>query len=345
MPRTKKSEAAQAADKTVTETANETTLAAEPVAEKPRTRRSKATRTVQPQVLTIEQRGEAELPQTQEEILWHELTNAYMTHKILSGVVGGVERTANGGLAIIYYKDARVAIPLTEMLAEVNEEGTPYAGQSQRLERLVNNMMNCEVDFVIRGLDVPSRSVVASRKDAMLRKQHTFYMTPAADGRPQIYEGRIVQARVVAVSEKSIRIEVFGAECTVLARDLAWEWICDAHDQYHVGDVILVRVNSIDLTNPQHLRIQADPRSVTENSVADRLAQCKEQSRYAGTVTDVRKGIIYIRLYNGINAIAHNCLDTRMPAKKDQVSYVITHINREQNVAVGIITRIIRQNL
>lgn len=344
MPRAKKEAATEVATEPVsTATELEEIPEAKPIQPKPR--RTRATRSAQPQVLTIEQRAEAELPQTQDEILWHELTNAYMTHKILSGVVGGVERTAGGGLAIIYYKGIRVAIPLSEMLAGVSEDDAVYSSQSQRLERLVNNMMNAEVDFIIRGLDAQSRSIVASRKDAMLRKQHTFYLTPAADGHPQIFEGRIVQARVMAVSEKTIRIEVFGAECTVLARDLSWEWMCDAHDQFNVGDVILVRVNSIDTSNPKQIRIQADPRSVTENSVAEKLQQCKEQSRYAGTVTDTRKGIIYIRLYNGINAIAHNCLDARMPAKKDQVSFVITHINREQNVAVGIITRIIRQNL
>lgn len=345
MPRKKKTEAEESAVPAVTEAAEENAPAETREALPSKARRTRTVRPLQTQVLTIEQHTEAELPQEQEDILWHELTNAYMTHRILAGVVGGVERSAGGGLAVIYYKDARVAIPLAEMLIDIQDEGTPYAGQSQRLERLVNSMMNCEVDFVIRGLDPVSRSVVASRKDAMLRKQHTFYLTPGADGKPQIHEGRIVQARVVAVSEKTIRIEVFGVECIVLARDLSWSWICDAHDLYHVGDVILVRVSAVDATDPRHIRIAADPRSITENTAADKLAQCREQSRYAGTVTEVRKGILYIRLYNGVNAIAHNCLDARMPAKKDQVSFVITHINREQNVAVGIITRIIRQNL
>ena len=72
---------------------------------------------------------------------------------------------------------------------------------------------------------------------------------------PQVREGRVVQARVTAVAEKSIRIEVFGVECSVLARDLAWEWICDAHDLYTVGDVILVRIQSIDLSDPSRIRV------------------------------------------------------------------------------------------
>ena len=168
-------------------------------------------------------------------------------------------------------------------------------------------------------------------------------LTPTADGLPQVREGRVVQARVTAVAEKSIRLEVFGVECSVLARDLSWEWICDAHDLYTVGDVLLARIRAVDASDPAHIRVEADPRGVTENPMEARLRTLKEQSRYAGQVTDVRRGIIYLRLHNGVNAIAHNCLDKRAPAKRDQVSFVLTHINRDQAVAVGIITRIIRQ--
>lgn len=162
---------------------------------------------------------------------------------------------------------------------------------------------------------------------------------------PQVREGRIVQARVTAVAEKTIRVEVFGVECSVLARDLAWEWVCDAHELYTVGDVILVRIRTVDTSDPDHLKVAADPRSVTENPMPERIQSIKEQSRYAGQVTEVRRGIIYLRLHNGVNAIAHNCLDRRLPAKKDQVSFVVTRINREQCVATGIVTRIIRQVL
>lgn len=223
-------------------------------------------------ILTIESRGDAALPGAGQDALWHELTNAYLTHRILCGTLDGVERD---GIAVVYYKGSRVAIPLTEMVADLNETNARYASQTQRIERLVNNMMGCQVDFIIRGLAAGSRSVVASRKDAMLRKRRTFYLTLAADGQPQVREGRVVQARVTAVAEKSIRLEVFGVECSVLARDLSWEWICDAHDLYTVGDVILARIRAVDASDPAHIRVEADPRSVTENPMEARLRTLK----------------------------------------------------------------------
>ena len=58
-----------------------------------------------------------------------------------------------------------------------------------------------------------------------------------------------------------------------------------------------------------------------------------------------RKGIVYVRLSNGVNAMAHSCYDRRTPGKKDDVSFVVTKLDEERSIAVGIITRIIRQNL
>ena len=70
------------------------------------------------------------------------------------------------------------------------------------------------------------------------------------------------------------------------------------------------------------------------------MKQCKVQGKYAGTVEDIHKGTVFVRLSIGVNAIAHSCYDSRTVGKKDNVSFVVTHIDEERNVAVGIITRI-----
>ena len=58
---------------------------------------------------------------------------------------------------------------------------------------------------------------------------------------------------------------------------------------------------------------------------------------------DIHKGTVFDRLELGVNAIAHSCYDSRAVGKKDKVSFVVTHIDEDRNVAVGIITRIIKQ--
>ena len=194
-------------------------------------------------------------------------------------------------------------------------------------------------------IDSKSRSVVASRREAMMRKRQLFYFSPDANGEYRVREGRVVQARVIAVADKSIRVEIFGVECSIMARDLAWDWIGDAHDRFAVGDQILVRVTEVNKTSQEELSVHADVKSVTENTSHEALKRCRVQSKYAGRVTDVHKGIVYVRLSNGVNAVAHSCYDRRTPGKKDDVSFVVTKLDEERSIAVGIITRIIRQNL
>ena len=95
----------------------------------------------------------------------------------------------------------------------------------------------------------------------------------------------------------------------------------------------------------QTAAIKADIKSISENTDRDNLQKCRIQGKYAGRVTDVHKGVVYVRLSNGVNAVAHSCYDYRMPGKKDDVSFAVTRLDMERGVAVGIITRIIRQNL
>lgn len=107
-----------------------------------------------------------------------------------------------GTIAIVYYKEMRVVIPLAEMMINlVEDEAHDYGELVQRQNKILGNMLGCEIDFIIKGLDNGSRSVVASRKDAMYKKRQIFYL-PDANGNSRVCEDRIVQARVIAVAER-----------------------------------------------------------------------------------------------------------------------------------------------
>ncbi len=299
-----------------------------------------------PSILTLSTDCEVETQESREDIIWHELQNAYRTRKILTGNLGGIERMEGGGtIAVIYYKEMRVVIPLAEMMINlVEDESHDYGELVLRQNKILGNMLGCEIDFIVKGLDNSSRSVVASRKDAMYKKRQIFYL-PDASGNSRVCEDRIVQARVIAVAEKVVRVEIFGTECSILARDLSWDWLGDATESFHVGDQILVRILSVKIRSLEDISVRADVKSVNSNTSKDNLGKCKIQGKYAGTVTDIHKGTVFVRLQIGVNAIAHSCYDSRMPGKKDDVSFVVTRIDEERNVAVGLISRIIRQNI
>lgn len=302
----------------------------------------------QASILTIRNRDEVETEEDREDIIWHEIHNAYRTRRILTGRLGGMEQLDNRKtVAVVDYKGFRILIPLKEMMIILGRSpsGQEYADLMLRQSKILGNMLGADIDFVVRGIDSKTRSVVASRREAMMRKRQTFYFDLDADGMYRIYEGRIVQARVIAVAEKVVRVEVFGVECSIMARDLAWDWIADAHERFAVGDEVLVRILSVRRNSLEDLGIRADIKSTLENTDRDNLQKCRIQGKYAGKVTDVHKGVVYVRLANGVNAVAHSCYDYRMPGKKDDVSFAVTHLDVERGIALGIITRIIRQNL
>lgn len=299
-------------------------------------------------VLTIDARDEIQTDEDREAIIWHDIQNSHRTRRILTGMLDGVEKTESGlTLAVVNYRGFRVAIPVKEMMLYTGKtpSGREFMELMDQLNRILNARLGSEIDFIVKGYDNDSRSVVGSRREAMLRKRQTFYLDTDEMGEHLIYEGRVVQARVVAVAEKVIRVEVFGVETSIVARGLSWEWIGNARDHFNVGDRILVRVLKINRTDVEHLTIRVDARSVSATNSHDNLKKCMPQCRYAGRVTDVRNGVVFIRLNNGVNAIAHSCYDPRYPGKKDDVSFAVTRIDEEQGVAIGIITRIIKQNL
>lgn len=298
-------------------------------------------------ILTLESDTVLETAQLKADLIWHEIQNAYRTKKILTGMLGGIEKTENGSLiAIVYYKDFRTVIPVTEMMINlVQDAAHDYGDIALRQNKVLNNMLGSDIDFIVKGLDTKTRSIVASRKDAMMKKRQIFYLDKDSSGHAKIHEDRIVQARVIAVAEKVVRAEIFGVEVSIPARDLSFDWLGDARERFHVGEHILVRILEVQADNPEEIAVRADVKSVEGNTSRDNLKKCKVQGKYAGAVEDIHKGTVFVRLSIGVNAIAHSCYDSRTVGKKDQVSFVVTHIDEDRNVAVGIITRIIKQSI
>ena len=54
----------------------------------------------------------------------------------------------------------------------------------------------------------------------------------------------------------------------------------------------------------------------------------------------VRGGVLYVRLNNGVNAIAHSCYDRRTPGKGDNVSFAVTRLDEEQGDTITYTTYI-----
>lgn len=299
-------------------------------------------------ILTVVSKDEYETEKNREATIWHEIRNAYRTRRILTGKLGGIE-CLEGGLyvAVVIYKDMRAIIPIKEMIVKKPPGMSRMMFEDYMIQqnKILTSMMGANIDFIVRGIESKSRSIVASRREAMLRKRQLFYLDTDSTGGFRIHENRIVQARITSVTEKTVFMEVFGVDCVMRVSDMTWDWVGDARERYNVGDQILVRIMSVNREKIEDIQIEVDTRSVGNKSQTEYLEKCQIQGKYAGRIVDVHNGMVFIRLSNGANAVAHSCLDRRLPGKHDDVSFVVTHIDEERVYAVGMITRIIKQNL
>lgn len=295
-------------------------------------------------ILTIEVDSHVETPEEQEDARWHQLLNAQRTRKILTGQLAGIEKLDSGWVvAVTYYNGFRIIIPMDEMMINLSGDGKEHAETLNRQTRIANNMLGSDIDFIIRDLDEASRSVVASRKDAMLKKRQTFYTSENEGEKPMLYPGRVVEARVIAVAPRVVRLEVFGVEVSVRARDMAWEWMVDAGEKFQVGELVLVTVNQVRMKSVEDMEVSVDAKSAAANVSKDNLKKCVRQGKYVGIITDVYKGTYFMRLNIGVNAVAHSCNMASLPSKRDEVGFVVTRINDRYEVAEGIITRLIKR--
>ena len=138
-----------------------------PAAAPPPRRRRKA----DAPVLTIESGDEIETEDAREAAAWHEIHNAYRTRRILSAPLGGIEQTDSGKtIAVVDYNGFRIVIPLKEMMVMPNAANSTESMVVRQM-KLLGNMLGAEIDFVILGIDSKTRSVVASRREAMMRKR------------------------------------------------------------------------------------------------------------------------------------------------------------------------------
>ena len=297
-------------------------------------------------------RGTGAMTETQTnkiEAIWREIKKSHASEKHLTGTLSKIEQFVNGGLiSVVDYKGQRIIIPLNEMMLDLprpeREKDDEY---NMRAARILNRMMGSEIDFVVKGVtETDNDSVaVASRKDAMMLLRQRYYFPNEGNRKPQIYPERIVEARIIAVSQMAIRVEIFGVETSIRNSDLTWSYIGDCRNEYFVGDYVQVRVNNIEGNTPKTLKIKADIKSLTKNDVREKLMALQPQTNCMGKVTDINYGRIYINLSDGLRAIAHKCFDHRKPGRGDDVLFVCTKIDMEASVAIGIVSRIVKRNI
>ncbi len=272
--------------------------------------------------------------QDNEKLIDHELKNALISNKMLCGTVIGTERLESDVvLAVVDYKGKRIVMPSKEFFKNANDE---LLENIITQDKIISSMLGSEIDFIVKGIN--EGAVVASRREAMNIKEKMFF-TADTDKLPKIVEGQVVQARITTLNEYIARLEVFGVETTVNARDLSNIWLSDISEKFNVGDKILVKVTEIKLDD-ESVNINVE----IANKNTNNLNLVKPQNKYIGEVINIKDGQMFISLKIGANAISHKCTDKRTVMKGDIVSFLCTRNDTDRrDVALGIVTKIIKR--
>ena len=283
-----------------------------------------------------------ESEKNQQEAIWHEIKNALITHKILTGYLDGVETTPKDNylIGVTTYKGYRVIIPAGDLIE------TPNGTASTGVERIVSSMIGAEISFMITRIDNESRAVIASRVKANERNRKTFFFDLDSNGKYKIYEGSVCEARVIGTGRNSIRVEVFGAECTIYSRELSWDWISNASDEFSIGDRVMVKITGIKgrENTEEPFTVSASIRQTQSSKQEELLKTVSNGNLYSGQVVDIRKGTYLIKLSNGANALAHSSHSRKNVMRGDTVAFVVNHIDRKTMMITGQIIRIIHHN-
>ena len=99
-------------------------------------------------------------PEDSEDVKWNFLSGALHTHKILTGVVSGIETLENGNIVCaVDFEGIRILVPGNEMFMDSWPEGT---APPIRFQIRLNRMLGATIDIMLAGVDFVNRAAVGS---------------------------------------------------------------------------------------------------------------------------------------------------------------------------------------
>ena len=135
-------------------------------------------------VLTVDKDDILPTEKQDQEAAWHELKNAYITKRILSGNLIGMETTPNDNrvVGVTYFQDYKIIIPAQELIVLTQNSRSSDTAEV-RQQKIISSMIGAEISYMIIALDNNTQTVVASRLRANERNRQTFFFDKDDKGR------------------------------------------------------------------------------------------------------------------------------------------------------------------
>lgn len=268
------------------------------------------------------------------------LNGSFKGGKILTGKISGIETLEPNGpcVAIIYVDDFKVMIPAAECV-DVPDSGDRDPKKYEQY--VMSKRLGSEVDYIVKGIDAEHDIVAASRKDAMEKKCKEFFLEKDKAGQYIIEEGACVEARVVCTTRAGIIVEVFGVEAYIPSRELSYQRVQDATQNFSVGGRVVVKILSIERNEEEgSVAISASVKQAGPNPYEKAMKRYNVNDKYIGTVSMIDENGVFVALDGGIDVLCKYPDRGTRPPRGTTVTVRITTKNEEMNRLFGLITHV-----
>lgn len=251
----------------------------------------------------------------------------------------------------VYIPDFKFSTINQNDLLTMYRVNNPTCTMADAMHAYLTSRLGAEIDFIIDQLpedcDLDNNSIVGGdRASAMRRKRIQYWYGTNSDGTPHVNENDLAAARVVAVSRGSVRIELYGVESTIPARELSWSMIQDAREdeRFTPGNIIIVRITQITRNQEDDYaviyaasvkRAEKDRRIeamkiYTVDSVANGEIRYVEPPRQ-----DHPNGRIFVELEKGVQCMCQMMTGSTPPLPGTRVRVQITRQDPERYFLFG----------
>lgn len=218
------------------------------------------------------------------------LTAARNARRILTATIDAIE--ADGDTmprAVFYLGSVKVVIPFAQMGFDLDRG----AGNQREARLFMGSMLGAKIDYMVRGIDAEARIAAASRRDAMIVRQASILNARGTSREYRVTEGMRVTARIVHVSQFTVRVEVYGFETFVPINRISNLWVNDIREVIQVGEERPVEILS--LVRGEDGRVTKMEVSLRAAEEASRL-QLREGNTYIGHIINFSEKAYYVRI-------------------------------------------------
>lgn len=307
----------------------------------------------QKRIISITGRLEALTPDRKELIDIQDVYASRDTHTYLTGVVSGLKMTRvrdkDIPIAVVQYGSLQVYILPDHFIDEPPANTTNYPLEALQAA-YIRQAIGAKVDFVVTRIipDGDNNTVlvhgnrVAAMKVKRFRRFFGWNGKGEKVGAPYVYQGARVEARVVAVKPKFMRVEVLGTTVTMLGNDLSHTRIPDLRTEFHTGDTIVVKITEMKLDHETgKVQLRVSRKDAIDNPKYRHFHKYAVDDLRLATVYALTNTGIFVHFEDGVECRCPHCAPPLRPAVGKRVQVRIKNTDPATCNIYGVIARVI----